>query len=308
MAHAILPDETGNDLAGSWHHARMNKDDPHFVLRFRCPDQAGIIAAVAGFFYQQGCDIREAAQFGDPDTRMFFARMEFSAPTGVDLAGLQTQFEPLAGRFALDYQLHDMKQRLRTLIACSRQDHCVTDLLHRWHAGLLHTDIVGVVSNHEDMRRLTEWHGLPFFHLPVAADSKAQQEARLLDLMRQHRVDLLVLARYMQVLSDDLCQTLEGRCINIHHSFLPGFKGARPYHRAHDRGVKLIGATAHFVTAELDEGPIIEQDVVRVNHATSAQEMVNMGREVEARVLARAVRWHVEHRINLNGPRTIVFS
>lgn len=279
-----------------------------FVLRFRGPDQPGIIAAVSGFLHGHGCDIREAAQFGDPETRMFFARMEVAAPKAVELANLDQQFHLLAQRFELDYQLHDMRQRLRTLIACSRQDHCVTDLLHRWHAGLLHTDIVGVVSNHEDMKRLTQWHGLPFFHLPVTADNKPQQEAQLLQLMQDQQVDLLVLARYMQILSDDLCRQLQGRCINIHHSFLPSFKGARPYHRAHERGVKLIGATAHFVTADLDEGPIIEQDVVRVNHATSAQEMVNLGREVEARVLARAVRWYVEHRLNLNGPRSIVFA
>ncbi|MGJ8670833.1 MAG: formyltetrahydrofolate deformylase [Oceanococcus sp.] len=280
----------------------------HFVLSFRCPDQAGIIAAISGFFFEQGCDIREAAQFGDPETKMFFARMEFAAPEQVDLAGIEQQFSGLAERFALEYQLHDMKRRLRTLIACSRQDHCVADLLHRWHAGLLHTDIVGVVSNHEDMQRLTEWHGLPYFYLPVSSDNKQEQERALLALMEEQQVDLLVLARYMQILSNDMCQALEGRCINIHHSFLPGFKGARPYHRAHERGVKLIGATAHFVTADLDEGPIIEQDVVRVDHATSAQDMVNLGREVETRVLASAVRWYVEHRLNLNGPRTIIFS
>lgn len=286
----------------------MTSPDSRFVLCFSCPDQPGIIAAISGFFFTRQCDIREAAQFGDTDTQMFFARMEFAAPPGIDLAELERYFSPLAERFALDYQLHDMRHRLRTLIACSRQNHCVTDLLHRWHSGLLHTDIVGVVSNHEDMRRLAEWHGLPFFYLPVEPDNKPQQEASLLQLMQDQKVDLLVLARYMQILSDDLCGALHGRCINIHHSFLPSFKGARPYHRAHERGVKLIGATAHFVTTDLDEGPIIEQDVVRVNHATSAQEMVNMGREVEARVLARAVRWHVEHRLHLNGPRTIVFA
>ena len=286
----------------------MNAPISHFVLNFRCPDQPGIIAAISGFFFEQGCDIREAAQFGDEETQMFFARMEFAAPQAKDLEQIRNRFEPLARRFALEYKLNDMQKRLKTLIACSKQDHCVADLLHRWHAGLLHTDIVGVVSNHEDMRRLTEWHGLPYFHLPVDASNKVQQEAALLNLMQEKEVDLLVLARYMQILSDDLCQALQGRCINIHHSFLPGFKGARPYHRAHERGVKLIGATAHFVTADLDEGPIIEQDVVRVDHATSAQDMVNLGREVETRVLARAVAWYVEHRLNLNGPRSIVFS
>ena len=279
-----------------------------FVFRFRCPDRPGIIAAVSTFFFEQGCDIRDAAQYGDPDTGQFFGRMHFAVPAGLSGKALDEALLPLAAAQKLDYSLHDLGRPPRTLIAVSKQDHCLNDLLHRWRSGLLPTEIVGVISNHEDLRAITEWYGLPFHHLPVSASNRGAQEDRLLDLMASQAVDLLVLARYMQILSDSTCRQLKGRCINIHHSFLPSFKGARPYHRAHERGVKLVGATAHFVTADLDEGPIIEQDVVRVNHATSAQEMVHLGREVEARVLARAVRWFVEHRIELNGQKTIVFA
>ena len=286
----------------------MNAPISHFVLNFRCPDQPGIIAAISGFFFEQGCDIREAAQFGDEETQMFFARMEFAAPQAKDLEQIRNRFEPLARRFALEYKLNDMQKRLKTLIACSKQDHCVADLLHRWHAGLLHTDIVGVVSNHEDMRRLTEWHGLPYFHLPVDASNKAEQETALLNLMQEKEVDLLVLARYMQILSDDLCQALQGRCINIHHSFLPAFVGGKPYHQAAARGVKLIGATAHYATSDLDEGPIIEQGVVRTSHRDSVADLIRKGRDVERSVLARAVRWHLENRIIVYGNKTVVFD
>jgi formyltetrahydrofolate deformylase len=285
----------------------MNRDQ-NFVFCFRCPDTPGIIAAVSTFFFDQGCDIRDAAQYGDADTQKFFVRMHFAVPEDLALAELEHRLQPLVQQQELEYSLHDMAIKLRTLIAVSKQDHCLNDLLHRWHSGLLHTDIVGVVSNHEDLRSLTQWYGLPFYYRPVTPDTKAEQEAQILELMNEQKVDLLVLARYMQILSNDLCTKLQGRCINIHHSFLPSFKGAKPYHRAHERGVKLVGATAHFVTTDLDEGPIIEQDVVRVNHAVTAQEMVNMGREVEARVLARAVRWYLEHRVKLNGQKTIVFS
>lgn len=280
----------------------------NYVFCFRCPDKPGIIAAVSSFFFQQGCDIRDAAQYGDPDTRQFFVRIHFEVPAELGIAELEQRLQPLVREQQLDYSLHDLDIKLRTLIAVSKQDHCLNDLLHRWRSGLLHTDIVGVVSNHEDLREMTEWYGLPFHHRPITPETKAEQESSILKLMDELNVDLLVLARYMQILSDDLCRQLHGRCINIHHSFLPSFKGAKPYHRAHERGVKLIGATAHFVTADLDEGPIIEQDVVRVSHADSAQEMVNLGREVEARVLARAMRWYVEHRLKLNGRKTIVFS
>jgi formyltetrahydrofolate deformylase len=279
-----------------------------YVFSFKCQDRPGIIAAVSSSLFQAGCDIRDAAQYGDPDTGMFFVRIHFTAPDPLGRGPLEQALGRLVAEFELDFKLHNLGEKLRTLIAVSKQDHCLNDLLHRWRSGLLHTEIVGVISNHEDLGSLTQWYGLPFYHLPLSAATKAEQEAQIVSLMQAQRVDLLVLARYMQILSQDLCRQLEGRCINIHHSFLPSFKGAKPYHRAHEHGVKLVGATAHFVTTDLDEGPIIEQDVVRVNHGHSAQDMVNMGREVEARVLARAVRWYVEHRIQINGQKTIVFE
>ncbi len=278
------------------------------ILNFRCPDRAGILAAVTSCLFEQGCDIRHAAQHGDPDTGMFFVRMLIAAPSELAPPQLRDALAPVARSLGLDWHLIESDHRLRVVLAVSREGHCLNDLLHRWHSGLLPADIVGVVSNHEDFRRLTEWYELPFHHLPVTPDNKPEQEAALLSLLREHNVDLLVLARYMQILSPEACRELNGRCINIHHSFLPSFKGAKPYHRAYARGVKLVGATAHYVTEDLDEGPIIEQDVVRVSHATSTLEMTHLGREVEARVLARAVRWHLEHRVMLNGHRTIVFE
>jgi len=278
------------------------------ILTFRSPDRPGVMAAVTAALYRAGCDIRDGAQFGDPDTGAFFIRMHLSSLTSLSLEQIRDELAPIARDRLLDWKIVPWNRKLRTLIAVSKFGHCLNDLLHRWRSGLLHTDIVGVVSNHPDMRSLTEWHGLPFHHFPITAETKPQQEAQILDLMEKEQVDLLVLARYMQVLSQDMCRALDGRCINIHHSFLPSFKGASPYKRAYERGVKLVGATAHYVTSDLDEGPIIEQDVVRVNHASSAEEMANLGRDVEARVLARAVRWHVEHRVIANWPKTIVFS
>ena len=276
------------------------------ILRFQCPDRPGILAAVTRIVFDQGCDIRDAAQFGDEQTGRFFVRMHLAAATGFSTEAFAAAFVPAAAQFALDWSLFDLARKPKVLIAVSQLGHCLHDLLHRWQAGLLPMDIAGVVSNHEVMRPLVEWHRLPFHYLPVSPETKAAQEAGLLALMRDGGADLLVLARYMQILSPELCATMQGRCINIHHSFLPGFKGARPYERAHARGVRLIGATAHYVTPDLDEGPIIEQDVRRVTHSTSAQEMVHLGRETEASVLARAVRWHVEHRIMLNGNKTVV--
>jgi formyltetrahydrofolate deformylase len=280
----------------------------NLVLTFRCPDRPGILAAVTDTVHRSGLDIRDAAQFGDDESGQFFVRMHLATTRDGADADFRANFAQTAQRVNLDWQLSAWERKVRTMIAVSKYGHCLNDLLHRWQSGLLHTDIVGVISNHEDMRALVEWHGLPYHHLPVTADTKAAQEARIVELMASERVDLLVLARYMQILSADLCRALDGRCINIHHSFLPSFKGASPYRRAFERGVKLVGATAHYVTRDLDEGPIIEQDVVRVTHATSAEEMTNLGREVEARVLARAVRWHVERRTILNGSKTIVFS
>jgi formyltetrahydrofolate deformylase len=278
------------------------------VLTFRCPDQPGILAAVTASVFKGGYDIRDAAQFGDPDAHTFYVRMHLAASEAGAEAEFRKDFAAVSARLGLVWKLSDWNRKPRTLIAVSRYGHCLNDLLHRWQAGLLHTEIVGVVSNHRDMQSLVEWYGLPYHYLPVTADTKAAQEAQILELMAAREVDLLVLARYMQILSEEMCRRLEGRCINIHHSFLPSFKGASPYKRAYERGVKLVGATAHYVTSDLDEGPIIEQDVVRVTHATSAEEMANLGREVEARVLARAVRWHVEQRAISSGGRTIVFT
>ncbi|HKY93371.1 MAG TPA: formyltetrahydrofolate deformylase [Nevskiaceae bacterium] len=286
----------------------MIDDRYDLILTFRSPDRPGILAAVTACAFKKGCDIRDAQQFGDADSERFFIRMHLSVPAALTVEALSTAFEPVASELDLSWSLRPWLKRTRTLIAVSKYGHCLNDLLHRWKSGLLHTDIVGVISNHEDFRSLTEWYGLPFHHLPVTPETKPQQEARILEVMASTQADLLVLARYMQVLSEDLCRQLDGRCINIHHSFLPSFKGASPYKRAFERGVKLVGATAHYVTSDLDEGPIIEQDVVRVTHAMDAEEMTNLGREVEARVLARAVRWHVEHRVILNGGRTIVFQ
>ncbi len=278
------------------------------ILTFRAPDRPGIMAAVTSALYRAGCDIRDGAQFGDPDTGAFFIRMHLASPVSLSQEQIRDELAPIARDRLLEWKIVPWNRKLRTLIAVSKFGHCLNDLLHRWRSGLLHTDIVGVVSNHPDMRSLTEWHGLPFHHFPITAETKPQQEAQILALMDKEQVDLLVLARYMQVLSQDMCRALDGRCINIHHSFLPSFKGASPYKRAYERGVKLVGATAHYVTSDLDEGPIIEQDVVRVNHAMNAEEMANLGRDVEARVLARAVRWHVEHRVIPNWPKTIVFA
>ena len=283
-------------------------DGRDFILTFRSPDRPGILAAVTACAFKKGCDIRDAQQFGDVDTNSFIIRMHLVVPSALSEEALRKAFEPVAQELGLSWTLRLWERKVRTLIAVSKFGHCLHDLLHRWRSGLLHTEIVGVVSNHEDFRSLTEWYGLPFHHLPVTPETKPQQEAKILELIDSTNADLLVLARYMQVLSEDMCRALDGRCINIHHSFLPSFKGASPYKRAFERGVKLVGATAHYVTSDLDEGPIIEQDVVRVNHAMNADEMTNLGREVEARVLARAVRWHVEHRVILNGSKTIVFT
>jgi formyltetrahydrofolate deformylase len=284
-------------------------DDRHdLVLTLLSPDRPGILAAVTACLLKAGCDIRDAQQFGDGASSTFFVRMHIAAPASVSEQQLAAAIEPVGRELQLRWSLRPWQKKMRSLILVSKFGHCLNDLLHRWKSGLLHTDIVGVVSNHEDFRSLTQWYGLPFHHLPVTPETKAEQEARILDVVASTQADLVVLARYMQVLSENLCRQLDGRCINIHHSFLPSFKGASPYKRAYERGVKLVGATAHYVTSDLDEGPIIEQDVVRVNHAMSSDEMTNLGREVEAAVLARAVRWHVEHRVILNAGRTIVFQ
>ena len=279
----------------------------HYILTLTCHDGPGIIHAVSGALLDVGANVLEQAQFTDQDTGMFAMRTRFEAPEQdpavihATLAGRTTRFDPGIGLRAED-------ARRRALVMVSRQDHCLVDLLYRYEIGELPVEIPLVVSNHEDCRPIAERHGIPFVVLPVTPDTKAEQEQRLLRLVAEHQVDVIVLARYMQVLSDDLCARLPGRIINIHHSFLPGFKGARPYHQAHARGVKLIGATAHFVTADLDEGPIIEQGVERVDHAATPDALAEIGRDVERLVLARAVRLFAEDRIVLDGHRTIVFG
>jgi formyltetrahydrofolate deformylase len=279
-----------------------------FVLTIDCPDRPGIVHAVTGFLVRHGGNIIESQQFDDRLADRFFMRIDFEvADPSLTAAQLRAGFAVVAGEFDMDYQLWDAKAPYRTLIMVSKHLHCLNDLLFRHSTGALQVDIPVVVSNHLDAEPLVKSYGIDFVHLPVTADTKQQAEARLLELVEQHGIDLVVLARYMQVLSDDLCRRLSGRIINIHHSFLPSFKGARPYHQAHARGVKLIGATAHYVTADLDEGPIIEQDVIRVDHAHTQDQLVAAGRDVEAQVLSRAVRWHAESRVLLNGNRTVVF-
>jgi formyltetrahydrofolate deformylase len=281
-----------------------------FSLLFVCPDRKAIVAAVASFLSDHDASIVEAKQFNDQLTRQFYMRAVFTAvgPKFVAIENLRAKFATLASNYEMTWQIEDTARRVRVLIAVSKLDHCLQDLLFRWRSGVLPVDVVGVISNHPDMRGLVEWHQIPFHHLPVNADTRAQQEAQILQLISSYQVDLLVLARYMQILSNDMCRSLSGRCINIHHSFLPSFKGARPYHQAYARGVKIIGATAHYVTADLDEGPIIEQAVERVGHEHTPERFQEIGRDLEAIVLARAVRWHAERRILLDGQRSVILS
>lgn len=284
----------------------MSITHPGHVLTVVCPDTTGIVAAVAGYLSGQGIFIDESSHFGDPDTRRFFMRTRFTAPAGFSPAAFATGFEPIAQRFRMDWQVHDRTVLPRVLIMVSRLDHCLNDLLYRYRTGALGMRVPAIVSNHGDLAGLAEWHRVPFLHVPVTAETKAQAEARLAGIIEDTSAELIVLARYMQILSPALCERLPGRIINIHHSFLPGFKGARPYHEAHARGVKLIGATAHYVTADLDEGPIIEQTVERVDHTHSPEDLAAVGRDVECLTLARAVKLHLEHRVFLNGRRTVV--
>ena len=276
-----------------------------WVLSLSCPDRPGIVHAVAGLLAEHNGNITESQQFGDALSGLFFMRVQVdSAASKEDLEAALTR---LAGRFSMTWNLDVAGRRMRTLVLVSTAAHCLHDLLFRQQSENLPIDIVGIVGNHTDLAGLAEFYGVPFHHIPVTAATKADAEAALLALVAELDVELVVLARYMQILSDDLCRALAGRAINIHHSFLPSFKGARPYAQAHDRGVKLIGATAHYVTGDLDEGPIIEQDVERVDHSRTAEDLVALGQDVERRALARAVRWHAEPRVLLDGHRTIVF-
>jgi len=277
------------------------------VLVLSCPDRPGIVHAVSGFLVGHGGNIVESQQHGDPDTGRFFMRIDFTTLDHVGCDVLRENFSAVAGEFDMDYQLWDSAAPFRTLIMVSRYLHCLNDLLFRTTTGSLQIEVPLVISNHPDAEALCRSYGVDFHHLPVTPDTKPQAEAELMRLVDERGIDLVVLARYMQVLGDDTCRALAGRAINIHHSFLPSFKGAKPYHQAFDRGVKLVGATAHYVTADLDEGPIIEQDVTRVDHGYTQDALVSAGRDVEAQVLSRAVRWHSQSRVLLNGSRTVVF-
>ncbi|MGW0603419.1 formyltetrahydrofolate deformylase [Streptomyces sp. NPDC002644] len=279
-----------------------------YVLTLACPDKQGIVHAVSSYLFMTGCNIEDSQQFGDHDTGLFFMRVHFSAPAPVSVEKLRASFAAIGDSFHMDWQIHRAGERMRVVLMVSRFGHCLNDLLFRARTGALPVDIAAVVSNHTDFAELVGSYNIPFHHVPVTRDTKQDAEARLLEIVREEDVELVVLARYMQVLSDDLCKQLSGRIINIHHSFLPSFKGAKPYHQAHARGVKLIGATAHYVTADLDEGPIIEQEVERVGHELTPEQLVAVGRDVECQALARAVKWHAERRVLLNGHRTVIFS
>ncbi|MFW6722147.1 formyltetrahydrofolate deformylase [Streptomyces aculeolatus] len=279
-----------------------------YVLTLSCPDKKGIVHAVSSYLFMTDCNIEDSQQYGDPTTGLFFMRVHFSAESQANVEKLRASFAAVAESWAMDWQIHERGTKMRVLLMVSKFGHCLNDLLFRARIGALPVEIAAVVSNHTDFEELAGSYGVPFHHLPVTKDTKAEAEQRLLQLVRAEDVELVVLARYMQVISDDLCKQLEGRIINIHHSFLPSFKGAKPYHQAHARGVKLIGATAHYVTADLDEGPIIEQEVERVGHEVTPEQLVAVGRDVECQALARAVKWHSEHRVLLNGTRTVVFA
>ncbi|MGW1463416.1 formyltetrahydrofolate deformylase [Streptomyces sp. NPDC001493] len=283
-------------------------ESEQYVLILSCPDKQGIVHAVSSYLFMTGCNIEDSQQFGDHDTGLFFMRVHFSASSPVSLEKLRASFAAIGDSFHMEWQIHLASERMRVVLMVSKFGHCLNDLLFRSRIGALPVEIAAVVSNHEDFAELVGSYGVPFRHIPVTRDTKAEAEAELLELVRAENVELVVLARYMQVLSDDLCKELSGRIINIHHSFLPSFKGARPYHQAHARGVKLIGATAHYVTADLDEGPIIEQEVERVGHGVTPDQLVAIGRDVECQALARAVKWHAERRILLNGRRTVIFA
>lgn len=297
MTHLIpsLPEDAG-----------PNPETATYTLTLSCPDRPGIVHAVSASLVAAGGNITESAQYGSPETGSFFMRVEFTSPRSYD--EVRAELAGVAGAFAMSWELHVTGRRVRTLIMASTSGHCLNDLLFQQRAGTLPIEIPAIVSNHRELESLADFYGVPFHHIPVTPDTKQEAEDRLRGLMAELDIELVVLARYMQILSDSLCSELAGRAINIHHSFLPSFKGARPYHQAHARGVKLIGATAHYVTADLDEGPIIEQEVIRVDHSRSAAQLAALGSDVEGRALSKAVQWHAEHRVLLDGKRTIVFT
>jgi formyltetrahydrofolate deformylase len=278
-----------------------------YVLTLSCPDRPGIVHAVSGFLLERGGNIEEAAQYNDHGTGLFFMRVQFAC-NQLTHEDLKAQLKFFADPFKMGWQLHATSAPMRTVIMVSKDGHCLNDLLFRWKSGLLPLEIAAIISNHRDFYQLAASYNVPFHHIPVTAATKAQAEAKQYEIFEAEGAQLVILARYMQILSDQMCRKLAGRAINIHHSFLPSFKGAKPYFQAHDRGVKLIGATAHYVTADLDEGPIIEQDVARADHSKTVEDLTAMGRDTESQVLARAVKWHSEHRVLLNGHRTVIFK
>jgi formyltetrahydrofolate deformylase len=279
----------------------------NFVLTVSCKSTRGVVAAISGYLAESGCNIVDSSQFDDLDTGKFFMRVSFISEEGLSEADIRAGFTAIAARFDMDYEFYNSEKRMKVLLMVSRFGHCLNDLLYRWKIGALPIEIVGVVSNHFDYQKVVVNHDIPFHHIKVTKENKLQAEAQILDLVEHTGTELIVLARYMQVLSDAMCKKMSGRIINIHHSFLPSFKGANPYKQAYERGVKLIGATAHYVTADLDEGPIIEQDTARITHAQSGEDYVSIGRDVESQVLARAIHAHIHHRTFINGNRTVVF-
>jgi len=280
----------------------------NFILTLSCPDKRGIVARVSRYLFDQGCNILDSAQFGDSDNGRFFLRISFTSEMGIALPQIQEGFAPIAQEFGMTAEIHDGAAKTRTLIMVSKFGHCLVDLLYRHRIGALPIDIPVIVSNHREFADIASAHGIPFRYLPVSKDNRKAQEDTLAEIIAEEHIGLVVLARYMQILSPQLCDAMPGRMINIHHSFLPSFKGARPYHQAYERGVKLIGATAHYVTGDLDEGPIIEQSVERASHAMSGDDLAALGRDIENKVLSRAVQWHAEHRILVNGRKTVAFT
>jgi formyltetrahydrofolate deformylase len=284
-----------------------------FILTLSCPDRKGIVKAVSSFLFDINTTILEAAQYGDTVSNRFFLRMEFTPDpdqSSLSVDQVKHSFSNVAEKFSMDWDIHDITRLVKAVIAVSRAGHCLNDVLYRWQAGILPVDIIAVVSNHADLQDLVKWYGLPFHHLPVTKKTRREQEDRILYLMKEGGAELLLLARYMQILSDKMCEQLSGlgKAINIHHSFLPGFKGPKPYHQAYERGVKIIGATAHYVTSDLDEGPIIEQCVERIDHQCTPEGLMQIGRDTECLAFARAIKWHCEHRVIQNGNRTVVFK
>ena len=278
-----------------------------YCLTVTCPTRRGIVAAISTYLADHGCNITDSSQFDDMVNDRFFMRVSFTSEEGVELAALREGFAAIEAEFDMVVRFHDEAERMKLIIMVSRFGHCLNDLLYRWRIGALPVDIVAVISNHMDYQKLVVNHDIPFHYIRVTPDNKPRAEAQIMQLVQDTGAELIVLARYMQVLSDRMCQEMSGRIINIHHSFLPSFKGANPYKQAFERGVKLIGATSHYVTADLDEGPIIEQDIIRVTHAQSPEDYVSLGRDVEAQVLARAIHAHIHHRVFLNGDKTVVF-